>query len=376
MVQRLRRMLVKEFLQLLRDPRMRLMVLAAPLIQMLVIAFALTADVMNIRTAILDDDNTRSSRELIQAFVSSGYFVAAKHLVSPEEIKPLLDKGSVQVALHIQSGFEREIHAGRRGRVQFLADGSKTTSCSIIFGYANQIVESYAMALQKEQFVARNGAMPLPPTVDIASRAWFNLNLESKYFYVPGLIAVMLLVNSMMLASIAIVREKEIGTIEQIMVTPISRLEFILGKTIPYGLISYATMTMMFGLAILIFGIHVHGSWALLYAMAGIYIAGNLGLALFISAAAATQQQALLTAFFIMMPAVLLSGFMFPVDNMPAPVRYLTCLNPMRWFLEILRAVVIKGEGLTTIWPAAAWQTGLALGFLLIAATRFRKTLG
>jgi ABC-2 type transport system permease protein len=211
--------------------------------------------------------------------------------------------------------------------------------------------------------------------VEIASRAWFNVNMESKYFYVPGLIAVMLLVNSMMLSSIAIVREKEIGTIEQMMVTPITRMEFILGKTVPYCLISYLSMSMMFVLAMIFFDIRVHGSWLLLYALSGVYIAGNLGLALCISASASTQQQALLTAFFIMMPAVLLSGFMFPVDNMPEPVQYLTWLNPMRWFLEILRAIVLKGEGLRSIWQAALWQSGLAVAFLILAAASFKKTL-
>lgn len=375
MFQRLRRMLVKEFLQLFRDPRMRGMVLVVPVVQMLVIAFALTSDVTDISTVVLDDDNTRTSRELIQAFTSSNYFKIVKTLNAASEIKPVLDKGAAQVALHIQAGFENEVNAGRTAKVQLLADGTKSNSCSIIFAYANQIVESFSGARQKERFQAQNGAGKPPPGVEIASRSWFNVNMESKYFYVPGLIAVMLLVNSMMLSSIAIVREKEIGTIEQMMVTPITRMEFILGKTIPYCLISYLSMSMMFLLAMLFFDIRVHGSWLLLYGLAGVYIVGNLGLAMCISASASTQQQALLTAFFIMMPAVLLSGFMFPVDNMPEPVQYLTWLNPMRWFLEILRAIVLKGEGLRSLWQAALWQCGLAVAFLILAAASFKKTL-
>jgi ABC-2 type transport system permease protein len=375
MFQRLRQMLVKEFLQLFRDPRMRGMVLVVPVVQMLVIAFALTSDVTDISTAVLDDDNTRTSRELVQAFTSSNYFKIVKVLNASSDIKPVLDKGSAQVALHIQAGFENEVNAGRTAKVQLLADGTKSNSCSIIFAYANQIVESFSGNRQKERYQAQNGAAKIPPGVEIASRAWFNVNMESKYFYVPGLIAVMLLVNSMMLSSIAIVREKEIGTIEQMMVTPITRMEFILGKTVPYCLISYLSMSMMFVLAMIFFDIRVHGSWLLLYALSGVYIAGNLGLALCISASASTQQQALLTAFFIMMPAVLLSGFMFPVDNMPEPVQYLTWLNPMRWFLEILRAIVLKGEGLRSIWQAALWQSGLAVAFLILAAASFKKTL-
>jgi len=179
----------------------------------------------------------------------------------------------------------------------------------------------------------------------------------------------------MLLTSLAIVAEKEIGTIEQIMVTPIHRMEFILGKTIPYLITGYITLTMMLLLSLVIFDIRVTGSWFLLYAMAGVYIVGNLGLALTISVSAATRPQALLTAFFLLMPGVLLSGFMFPLDNMPTVVRYATVLNPMRWFLEILRGVTLKGSGVETLWPAMLAQTVLAVLFLTLAASRFHKTL-
>ena len=185
----------------------------------------------------------------------------------------------------------------------------------------------------------------------------------------------MLIIVSMLLTSLAIVREKEIGTIEQVMVTPIKRVEFVLGKTIPFLITGYIIMTMMFAIAMLIFGIHVKGSWVLLYGLTGIYLVGNLGLALLISVSAGTQQQALLTAFFVMMPGVLLSGFIFPVSNMPEPVQYLTFLNPMRWYMEILRGVVMKGVGVTALWPAIVGQSILAFVFVLLASVRFRKTI-
>ncbi len=373
---RLKEMLIKEFLQLFRDPRMRLMILVVPLIQMLVIAFAMTSDVTDVSIAVLDNDQSPASRDLLAAFTASGYFDIAKRLDRAGDIDRVLDAGEVQAVLYIPSTFSDRLADGRPAPVQFLADGTQSQSASIVFGYAEQIVGSFNQRWLENRLNRTLGRDQQPARIEVLTRAWFNVNLESKYYYVPGLIAMMILVNSMMLSSIAIVREKEIGTIEQIMVTPLSRMEFIIGKTLPYAAISYATMTVMFVLAWLFFDIHNQGSWPLLYGLAGIFMAGNLGLALFISANAGTQQQALLSAFFIMMPAVLLSGFMFPVDNMPTMVQYASYLNPMRWFLDILRAVVLKGEGLSVIWPQAAWLTGLALSFLTVAALGFRKTLG
>ena len=214
-----------------------------------------------------------------------------------------------------------------------------------------------------------------PPGIQIEARAWFNPNLESRYYYVPGLIAIMLILLSMMVASIAIVREKEGGTIEQVMVIPIGKIEFILGKTIPYLIIGYIVMTMMFIIAMIIFGIRIEGSIVLLYLLTGIYLCGNLGLALLISVGAHTQQQALLTAFFILMPAILLSGFIFPIHNMPVAVQYATYINPMRWYMEIIRGVVMKGVGIEALSRAIVFQSILAAGFLAVAAARFKKTL-
>ena len=209
--------------------------------------------------------------------------------------------------------------------------------------------------------------------IETVSRAWFNPNQESKYYYVPSLIALMLFIFSLMLTSIGIVREKEIGTIEQVMVTPIRRIEFILGKTIPYMITGYITMTIMLCVAFVVFGVHVHGNLPFLYAVTGIYLVGNMGLALIISGSASTQQQALLTSFLVLMPCVMLSGFMFPLNNMPDPVRYATLFNPMRWYLEILRGIVMKDVGLTVLWPAIAAQTGLSLTFLILAASTIQK---
>jgi ABC-2 type transport system permease protein len=375
MFERLRRMLIKEFLQMFRDVRMRLIVFVAPVLQMTVFAFALTTDVTNIRTVVLDRDHSTLSRELIHAFTASDYFEIVAIADAPDDFEAMLDAGTAQAALEVPFKFERDMLGNRTAKVQLLVDGTETTNAAVTLSYANQIAMQFAEEKRLAQMEVLLGPDAIPPPVEFATRAWFNPNLESAYYYVPGLIAVMLMVVSTMLTSIAIVREKEIGTIEQVMVTPIRRFEFIVGKTVPYLITGYITMTIMFAIAMLIFGIRIQGNWLLLYALAGIYVVGNLGLALFISVSASTQQQALLTAFFVLMPGVLLSGFMFPIRNMPEPVQYATVLNPLRWFLVIMRGIVLKGEGVSTLWPAIAWQAGLAFSFVTLAVARFRKTL-
>jgi ABC-2 type transport system permease protein len=226
-----------------------------------------------------------------------------------------------------------------------------------------------------EERLGRKGITTKALQIETESRAWYNANQESKYYYVPSLIATMLYIFSLLLTSIGIVREKEIGTIEQVMVTPIRGIEFILGKTIPYMITGYISMSVMLLVAYLVFGVHVRGSLLLLYGLSGIYLAGNMGIALIISGSASTQQQALLTSFLILMPSVMLSGFMFPISNMPDPVQYATYLNPMRWYLEILRGIVMKDVGIAALWPAIVAQIFLSLIFLAIAIGRFKKTL-
>ncbi|HHO77210.1 MAG TPA: ABC transporter permease [Deltaproteobacteria bacterium] len=375
MFERIRRMFIKEFLQMFRDPRMRIVIFGVPLIQLVIMAFAMTMDVTDIKTAVIDQDNTVASREVTRRFTAGGYFEVVEYADSLSDVTGLLDTGSVQALIRIPSGFEKDLRGGGTARVQLIADGTDSNTTSIVMGYASQIMTLYRAEILKERIKSIAGGAASPPQIEIETRAWFNKNLESRYYYVPGLIAIMLILVSMMVASIAIVREKEGGTIEQVMVTPIRKVEFILGKTVPYLITGYIVMTMMFIIAMIIFGVRIQGSIVLLYFLTGIYLAGNLGLALLISVSAHTQQQALLTAFFILMPAVLLSGFIFPIDNMPVPVQYATYLNPMRWYMEIIRGVVMKGVGIVALTKAIIAQAILAALFLMVATKRFKKTL-
>ncbi|MBN2123032.1 MAG: ABC transporter permease [Deltaproteobacteria bacterium] len=375
MFKRLRQMLVKEFIQMFRDPRMRVVILVMPVVQMTVLAFALTTDVTDIRTGVLDFDNSPASREFLHAFTASGYFEIVETAASQADMIRLLDHGKVRAVIHIPAGFEKDLVAGRTAKVQVLADATDSNSTSILFAYATQIVGEYGDRKLRERIRRSLGPGLEPAPIEMETRAWYNPNLESRLYYIPALISVMLLVVSMLLTSIAIVREKEIGTIEQIMVTPITKLEFVLGKTLPYLITGYILMTAMFLIAMLLFGITIKGNLLLLYVMTGVYIVGNLGLALLISVSAKTQQQALLTAFLIVMPAVLLSGFLFPIRNMPLPVQYATFFNPMRWYIEILRGVVLKGVGVGALWHSMLGQSALAVLFISLACSRFKKTL-
>ncbi len=374
MLQRIMRMLVKEFLQMLRDPRMRVAIFGVPVIQMTVMAFALTTDVTNIRMAVLDMDKTPSSRELITDFTAGRYFRVTTNLDSDRGIASQLDHGDVRVVLAIPAGFEQDILKERTAHVQLITDGTDSNSTAIALGYANSIVNGFSDK-ERDRRLENKGITTSPIQVTTVTRAWFNTNQESKYYYVPSLIATMLLIFSMLLTSIGIVREKEIGTIEQVMVTPIRGVEFILGKTIPYMVTGYISMTIMLAVAFVIFGVHVKGSLLLLYVLTGLYLLGNMGIALIISVSASTQQQALLTSFLILMPCVMLSGFMFPITNMPVSVQYATWINPMRWYLIILRGIVMKSIGIRVLWPAILAQATLSISFLTIASMRFRKTL-
>ncbi|MGX9364442.1 ABC transporter permease [Desulfoplanes sp. PS50] len=370
-MRRMKNMLVKEFLQMFRDVRMRIIIVVLPCMQMLVFAFALTTDVTHIATAVLDGDQTPLSRQLIQAFTSSDHFSVIAQVERNQDMIRLFDQGDIRAGIRILPGFSRKLQKGETGMVQVLTDGSDSNTASVVTGYATTIVTRFNQKLQ-----AMTGSAGANGSISLAVRAWYNPNMESRFYFVPGLIAVMLSVSGIVLTSIAIVREKEIGTIDQIMVTPIGKLEFILGKSLPYLLVGYLLMTIMFGMARVIFQVHIAGSIPLLYLLTGVYLVATIGIALFISTSAKTQQQALLTGFFVLMPLVLLSGFMYPVRNMPEPVQYLTVINPMRWYMDILRGVVLKGVGVSELLRPILWEIALAVGFVTLARMRFSKTLG
>lgn len=369
MLLKLRAMLIKELKQMLRDPKMRMVVLVMPIIQMLVLSFALTLDVKNIDIAVLDFDRSQTTDKIVHMLKESGYFKIAVNATSFKELRALLDKGDVRGAVVFQAGTQQKLQKGETADVQVIGDGTMSNDTGIILSYVSGILSKFNNARQL-RLTGQDGT-----PVNFVDRNLFNPNLDSKYYYVPGLITMMILTTSVLLTSIAIVREKEIGTIEQVMVTPIGRFEFILGKTLPFFITGYITTTIMFVVAFLIFGIVIHGSILTLALVLLLNILAYLGLALLISTTAYTQQQALLTAFFVLMPCALLSGYMFPIDNMPLPIQLLTYLDPMRWGFEAITGVVIKGAGIVDLKKQIFWELIHAAFFLSFASFRFRKTL-
>lgn len=374
MLERLKAMLIKEFIQVLRDRRMRFIIFVVPAVQTIVFGYAVNTDVRNVATAVYDGDNTSESRELVARFVSSGYFHVREHMAHEQRIREVVDRGTAKAVLRIDSGFGRTLSGGRTAPVQLILDGTDSNTAGIVLSHAARITAKYSEDIQKQQAAAMGLAQPAGG-VRLESRAWFNSNLESRNFYVPAVITNIVFIITMLLSSMAIVREKEIGTIEQIIVTPIRKTEFILGKTIPFVIIGFIDVGLISAVGAYWFDVPIRGSFLLLFGATGLFLMSSLGIGLLISTISRTQQQAMMSAFMVIFPAMLLSGFAFPIENMPTPVQWLTLLNPIRYYLVVIRGIFLKGVGVPILWNQLAAMAILGLVILLFAVRRFRKTL-
>lgn len=376
MFERLRAMLIKEFIQAFRDPRMRIVLFVLPVLQTVIFGYAVNMDVKHIPTAILDRDNSSESREVIAMMFSSGHFRLKERIGGDAEARSLLDRGTVRVVLVIEHGFAERLRAGDVAPVQALLDGSDSNTAGVIMGYLARLTTTFNARLQSDYAARHLGVPPRVGRVELASRAWFNENLESPPFYVPAVITNILFVITMLLSSMAVVREKEIGTIEQVIVTPIRKGEFILGKTLPFVLIGYIDVALISLAGALVFHVPMRGSLGLLFLATTLFLMSSLGIGLLISTVSHTQQQAMMSAFFIIFPAMLLSGFAFPIENMPEPVQWLTLLNPLCYYLVIIRGIFLKGVGVDALWQQLAALALIGLTVLMVAVGRFRKTVG
>ncbi len=375
MIERIKHMLIKEFIQIFRDPRMKGVIFLMPIIQLLVFGYAVTTDVKHVATAVLDLDNSVASRELIARFVESGYFDIVAYAKNPNHVRELMDRGHVSAVLQMNKGFEDDLRAGRTAILQIVVDGTDSNTAGIVLNYSAKITGAFSQKILATRYSRLKGMALKPATVKLQTRAWFNENLESRNFYVPGVIAIIVMLITLMLTSMAVVREKEIGTMEQIMVTPITPAEFILGKTIPFALIGFADVVLITVLGVFWFEVPIRGSLLMLFVATALYLMTTLGVGLLISTVSETQQQAMMSTFFFYLPAVLLSGFMFPIANMPAMIQWLTYLNPLRYFLVIVRGIFLKGVGPGVLWPQMAALAVMGLVILWLASRRFKKTL-
>jgi ABC-2 type transport system permease protein len=381
---RIRCIVQKEFFQTLRDPRTRALLFGPPILQLILFGYAVNLDIENARIAWVDSDHTPESRDLLAAFQGSRYFRLAANPSTDGEIRDLLDHGKVQAVIRVLPGFSRDIQRGNSAQVQILVDGTNSNTAAIVSNYATQIVTGYAAKVfagrQNARLVAPASALgaPVPvviPVLTAQSRIWFNPDLRSRVFFIPGVIVNIIALVTIMLTAMSIVREKEIGTMEQLMVTPIRPAELIMGKLLPFALVGIFEVVLVIVAALLIFGTPLRGSIPLLFGCSVLFLLSTLGVGLFISTISLTQQQAMMSSFFFFMPAMLLSGFAFPIRNMPAPVQYLTYLNPLRYFMRIVRNLFLKGAGVESLWQSIAALAIFGLAILGLSALRFHKKL-
>jgi ABC-2 type transport system permease protein len=375
MFKRVRFLFVKELIQVLRDKRMRVVLIFPPIFQLIIFGYAANLDVKNIRTAVRDLDQTVQSREVIDRFRSSKYFRVVAFPATPEEIEKLIRKGQVILCIDIPSGFSRKVKKGGTGILQILVDGTESNTAMIALGYTGQILSDYSAAVVLKRLNEAGIVDFEEAGVDLQSRIWFNANLESRFFYVPGVIASIAFLIPIILTAQAIVREREIGTLEQIMVTPIRSWELMLGKTLPFALIGLLDVVMIALIGVFWFEIPFRGNPLILLLGNILFLLSSVGIGLFISTISSTQQQSQISTFFFMIPAFILSGFAFPLENMPQWLQYITYINPLRYFIIVIRGVFLKGIGLEILWPeivALAILGGIAI---LFSSLRFQKRL-
>jgi len=373
---RIRHLLKKEFIQTLRDPHTRFVLIAPPIIQMLVFGYAATMEIRHVPMAVLDLDRTSESRDLVERFTGSRYFEIRMPAASRQDLRDGIDRGDVLVALEIDSGFAGRLRDGHRISVQALVDSSNSNTALVALGYMNQIGARFAQDYARDRAgrIAPQVLMTAPQ-VALETRPWFNEGLESRWYFVPGVIGNLMMMMVMTLTAFAVVREREIGTLEQLMVTPVRRWEFIVGKTVPFFLIGLFDAALIATIGTLWFGVPFRGSVAVLGIGIVVFLFAALGLGLFLSTIAATQQQARNSAFFFTMPMTTLSGFGTPISSMPMVCQHLSYINPLRHVVALLRTVYLKGVGLDVLWRDLAPMAVFAVVMLSISILRFRKSL-
>jgi ABC-2 type transport system permease protein len=364
-LERLWGMVTKEFRQLARDPDMLRIVFVGPVIQLLVFGYAVSTDLRKVPTMVVDHDRTQSTRALVQTIAASGYFEVVRMTDRPADLVRALEQGEAVVALEIPAGFTRELTGGGSASIQILLDGTNSNTAQVAKAYVERIIVDHVRRTTK--------GIPAAP-MELEERAWYNPELASRTYNVPATIGTLNLVLSLMLTSLAVVREKEIGTLEQLRVSPLRASELILGKTIPFAVLGMVNLAIVTTVALLWFSIPLRGSVLLLIGASALYIVSGLALGLIVSTFSNTQQEAFMSTFMVVMPSILLSGFMFPVTSMPEPVQWLTMLNPVRHYIDVVRGIFLKGSGIELLWTKLAALAAIGAVMLAVAITRFRRS--
>jgi ABC-2 type transport system permease protein len=374
MIRRLHHLIWKEFIQVLRDKKLRLFIFLPPIIQLIAYGYAINFDIKHVPTAIFDQSHSAESRHLISRFASSEYFAIKDFIHTQEELRRLIDNNQVTMVLRIPHDFARLIKSDQSASVQVVVDATDSNAALIVGRYASTVISDFSLAILQER-LALLGAVQVKSPVTIEQRAWYNTNLSSRYSFVPGVIAMVVMLVSLMLTALAVVREKEIGTIEQILVSPIRPVEFMLGKTIPFIVISLLDMTIIILVGVFWFEVPLRGSLLVLFLGAITFLFNSVGLGLFISTVSSTQQQAMMAGTFFFTPAILLSGLIFPIPNMPPFFQYLTYLDPLRYFVVVVQGIFLRGDGLAVLWPQMVGMVVLGVTLLTLSVLRFQKRL-
>ncbi|MFA5098524.1 MAG: ABC transporter permease [Candidatus Margulisiibacteriota bacterium] len=373
---RLFHLMKKEFIQLLRDRRLIGFILVAPVIQLLIFGYVATTDVRDIPAAFMDSDKSRDSRQLLSSFKNSGYFILKYEAGDQKHEKMLLDSGRVKAAINIPPEYSRDLKSKGTAKVQFIVDGTNSNVAGIAMGYISGIVYQDSLRLLEERYGGPGGILEKIRLIEPKVRIFHNQQQKSINYMVPGVIAVLLMMLTSILTSVSIVKEKESGTLEQIIVTPIKPYELMLGKMVPYIILAFIDMVLVIMVGSLWFGVPILGSIVLLVVLSLLFILTSLGVGLYISTISSTMQQTILSVIFFMIPSMLLSGFIFPIDNMPDIIKAFTYIIPMRYFLTVVRGIFLKGIGIEYLWGEAAALFVLGAVIFSMAVVKFKKKLG
>ncbi len=365
----------KEFFQIRQDKRMLGISIIMPVMQVILLGYAATTDIKNSTMVVCDLDRTAESRSFVEGFTTSGYFIPRYYVATPDEANKFIEEARANMVLIVPRGFSAGLLRGRTPQVQVILDGTDANTANILLGYSTQIVASYGRKLVAE-YSALDPSRDVPRIIP-EPRMWFNPDLKSSNYMVPGVVAMVLMIITMTLTSVSVVKEKEIGTLEQLLVTPVKPYQLIIGKLIPFVVIGFVDTVIVLGIARYWFGVPLAGSVVLLFSLSALFILTTLGLGLFVSTIAKSQGQAMMIAqFFFFMPFIFLSGFAFPIANMPEWIQYITYLIPLRYFLEIVRGIFLKGSDMSHLWPQAAALVTFGVVILTLSVKRFQKKLG
>ena len=368
--------IIKEFLQLKRDPKLFRIIFIAPILQLILLGYAANLDINNINTIVYDQDKTAASRDFIEKFESSGYFIVKDYADNYGQIENEINKGEALWALVIPKDFEKKLGRNEQVNIQALFDGSDGNKAGIAFGYVTKLVSKYSQNILLNTKDKSGLKIALSSMVTPEIRIWYNPDLKTRYFMLPGIMGLILTIITTTLMAMGIVKEREIGTFEQIIVTPIKPYQLIIGKTIPFVVAGFVDVLLVTAVMVFWFGIPVRGDFFFLMVASFIYVLSSLGLGLFISTVSKTQQQAMMVAMFgVLLPMNFLSGFAFAIENMPSWIQPITYLIPLRYYITILRGVILKGDGFFQLIPETAILLGMGLLILLLSSLRFQKRL-